>query len=200
MNPDLEVVSSNDSAGTLTIRDKKDNKVVTVKFDPKSNSMVVTDEHGKQASIKIDPNTHSMVMTDENGKTASITANESTGNIEVKGPDGTMKMGANADQAPSWVPVYQGSSPKNTFSASSANEQTGSYQFTTSDSVEKVLSYYADSLKSAGFKISTTTTNQDGKSGGLVTGSTDDSKKSVTVTVGADDKGTQVNVMFSSKN
>ncbi len=199
-SPDAEIISSDDDSGTLTIRDKKSGKVAIVKFDPESKSMVVTDENGKTASMKIDPVTHSLVMTDVNGKTAKITTNDKAGNIEIQGPDGTMKMGDNADKQPSWVPVYPGSSPKNTFSATSAGEQTGSYQFTTTDSSDKILSYFGDTLKSGGFKVSTTSTNQDGKTGGMVIASMENEKKTVTVTVGSDEKGTEVNVMFNSKN
>ena len=41
LNPDAELVSTDESAGTIVMRDKKDGKTVTLKFDPEKKSMVV---------------------------------------------------------------------------------------------------------------------------------------------------------------
>ncbi|MBZ5522606.1 MAG: hypothetical protein LAP21_10245 [Acidobacteriia bacterium] len=177
MNKDLEMVSSDDSAGTIVVRDKKTGKTSTMKFDPEKKTMVIVDESGKQATI---------------------TASDS-GNLEVKGPEGSFKMGASADKPPDWVPSYPGASPKNVYSASSEGEQTGTSGFTTSDAPEKVLSYYGDQLKSGGFKVSTTSNTTDGKVAGIVTAEDSASKRTVMVTASADDKGTNVSVTFSSK-
>jgi len=177
LNPDTEVVSSNDDAGTIVVRDKKTGKVSTMKFDPQKKTMVFVDEKGKETTI---------------------TGSES-GNVEIKGPDGTFKMGASADKAPDWVPVYPGSSPKSVISMSSGDEQNGTFAFTTSDSSEKVLSYFGDQLKSGGFKVSTTSNTTDGKVAGLVSGEDKDDKRTVVVTVSPDDKGTNVSVSFSVK-
>src|SRR5579864_6091784 len=54
-NPDLETVSSDDSTGSITIRERKTGKTVIMKFDPASKTMVVTDENGKTASMRFDP-------------------------------------------------------------------------------------------------------------------------------------------------
>ncbi len=180
LNRDTEMVSSDDNAGTIVVRDKKTGKVVTMKFDPQKKSMVVTDENGK---------TTSMTTTGE-GANASM---------EMKGPDGTMKIGAGSDKAPDWVPVYPGSSPQNTFSASSGAEQSGSYTFVTKDTVDKVVSFYGDSLKSADFAVSNLTTNSDGKAGGMVSGENKASKRTVVVGLSTETDGTHVNVTFSVK-
>jgi hypothetical protein len=173
-------VSSDDDAGTVVVRDKKTGKVVTMKFDPEKKSMVIIDETG---------NTTSLTTSGEG----------SSGGLEVKSNEGTMKIGAGADKAPDWVPVYPGSSPQSTFSSSSGNEQSGSFTFTTSDAAEKVISYYADTLKSHGFAVSNMTSNSEGKTGGMVTGEDKASKRSVVVTLGSESDGTHVNVTFSVK-
>lgn len=179
MNPDAEIVSSDDNAGVITVRDKKTGKTVTMKFDPSKKSMVVTDEKGETTTM--------------------TTADGSSGSVEVKNSQGTMKMGAGSDKAPDWVPAYPGSSPQNTFSASNANEQSGSYTFTTSDAAEKVIAFYADSLKSGGFAVSNMTSNSDGKTGGMVSGEDKVQKRTVVVTLSTEDKGTQVNVAYTVK-
>ena len=74
------------------------------------------------------------------GPTTMTTTDEgATGGMEVKSSEGAMKMGANADKAPDWVPAYPGSSPQYTYSATNPNEQTGAFAFSTSDEPEKVF-------------------------------------------------------------
>jgi hypothetical protein len=219
-NPDTEMVSSDDSSGTIVVRDKKTGKVstmkvdpdsktmtvtdengktVTMKLDPSNNRLVVTDDTGKTASMQVDPSKNSLVVTDAQGKTATITADAQAGNVEIKGPDGTLKMGANADKVPSWVPMYPGIKPQNNFSARANGQQTGNYSFVTKDAVDKVLGYYDSSLKSAGFKTSTTTNNTNGKISGGVNGTADNDKRTVLVVAGDSADGTMVNVTFNSK-
>jgi hypothetical protein len=180
MSPDTELVSSDDKAGTIVVRDKKTGKVVTMKFDPDKKAMVITDENGK---------TTSMTTTGE-GANASM---------EMKTSEGTMKIGAGADKAPSWVPEYSGSSPQSTFSSSNGTEQTGTYTFVTKDAADKVISFYGDSLKSSGFTVSNMTSNSDGKVGGMVSGEDKANKRAVVVSLGTEDDGTHVNVTFSVK-
>ena len=180
MNPDTEIVSSDDNAGTIVVRDKKTGKVVTMKFDPQKKAMVITDENGKTTSV----------TTTGEGANASM---------EMKGPEGTMKIGNGSDKAPDWVPVYPGSSPQSTFSASSGAEQTGSYMLVTKDPADKVIAFYGDSLKSAGFAVSNMTSNSDGKVGGMVSGEDKANKRAVMVSLGTENDGTHVNVTFSIK-
>ena len=119
--------------------------------------------------------------------------------MEVKSSEGTMKMGSGADKAPDWVPVYPGSSPQTTFSSSNGTEQTGAYTFVTKDAADKVISFYGDSLKSAGFAVSNMTSNSDGKVGGMVSGEDKANKRAVIVSLGSENDGTHVNVTFSVK-
>jgi len=180
MSPDSEIVSSDDNAGTIVVRDKKTGKVVTMKFDPQKKAMVVTDETGK---------TTSMTMAGE-GANASM---------EMKSSEGTMKIGGGSDKAPDWVPVYPGATPQSTFSASSGAEQSGSYTFVTQDAADKVVTYYADTLKSAGFAVSNMTSNSNGKTGGMVSGEDKTKGRAVVVILGAENDGTHVNVTFTLK-
>src|SRR5262249_2202271 len=196
---DSETVSSDDSSGTIVVRNKKTGKISTMKVDPDSKTMTITDDNGKTVKMKLDPSNNRLVLTDDTGKTATITANTQAGNVEVKGPEGTYKMGANADQAPSWVPVYPGVTPQNTFSASSSGEQSGTYVFVTKDAVDKVLGYYDSGLKRGGRKASRTTNNTNGKITGMVSGTAENDKRTVMVIAGGEDDGTKVSVTFNSK-
>jgi hypothetical protein len=181
MSPDTEIVSSDDDAGTITVRDKKTGKIVTMKFDPQKKSMVVTDENGKTTSM----------TTSGEGANASMV---------MKGPDGTVKIGAGSDKAPDWVPPYPGSSPQNAFSASNGGERSGSYSFVTKDPVDKVESFYGDALKSSGFAVSNmNSTNSEGKAGGMVSGGEKTTNRAVVVGLSTETDGTHVNVTYSIK-
>lgn len=179
MNPKLEIVSSDDDAGTIVVREKDTGKVVTMKFDPQKKQMVITDEKGETTTM--------------------TTAEGSNGSFEVKNSQGTVKVGAGSEKAPDWVPSYPGASPQNTFSASNANEQSGSFTYATSDAAEKVIAFYGDSLKSGGFAVSNMTSNSEGKTGGMVSGEDKAKKRTVVVTLSTEDDGTHVNVAYSIK-
>jgi hypothetical protein len=97
------------------------------------------------------------------------------------------------------VPVYPGSTPQNTMSVSANGNQSGTYVFVTQDASDKVLSSYADALKGSGMTASTTSNNTDGKVSGIVTGSDQDHKRSVLVTVSPETDGTHVSVTFEEK-
>ena len=177
-NPELEMVSSDDDNGTMVVREKKTGKTVTMKFDPAKKKMVIVDEKGKESTISAD--------TDK-------------GSLEIKTDEGTMKMGATADKPPDWVPIYPGVTPKNTYSMSDGKEQSGTYVFTTSDSSEKVMGFYADQLKSGGLKVTNTSTTSDGKVSGMVSGEDAARDRTVLVTAHPDGDGTGVSVTFRAK-
>jgi len=54
-NPDVDVLHTDDSAGTITVRDKKTGKVTTMSFDDARNgkfSITAQDENGKAATLE----------------------------------------------------------------------------------------------------------------------------------------------------
>lgn len=138
------------------------------------------------------------------GKTITMSADEvKNGKITFSDDSSGDKVsfGAGTDvKLPSWIPEYPGSKPEGTIAASGNHGEGGMAHFTTSDSVSKVLGFYQDELKSAGFKITSNVTGDSGDSkGGLVTAENTDSKHTVMVTVGTSDKGTEVAITYGSK-
>jgi YD repeat-containing protein len=178
MNKDVEIIASDDNAGSLTVRDKRTGKTTTMRFDAANNKMVITDEKGQ---------------------TSTITTDGNAGSVSVQGPDGTVKIGAGADKAPNWVPQYPGSNPQNTYSANEQGKQSGIYTFTTADSSEKVLGYYADQLTSGGMQISRMNSSSGGKNTGMVHGQDKDGSHTVVVTSGEESDGTHVSVTYEEK-
>jgi uncharacterized protein YmfQ (DUF2313 family) len=178
MSPDVETISSNDNNGTMVVRDKKTGKTMTLKFDPDKKTMVVTDENGQEAKI-------------------SVSGDGDKGVLEVQSQDGTMKFGSSAsNQMPAWVPVYPGSSPQGTFSSQTKEGDQRTFAFKTKDAPAKVMSYYQDQLKSAGFSITLTTS---GEQGGMVMAEDGGKTRTLMLTTSGSGDGTDVSVTAIDK-
>jgi hypothetical protein len=178
MNPDWETVSTSDRNGTITVREKSTGKTISLKFDPDSKKMVVIGDDGKQATV-------------------SLSGEGANAGVAVTSADGSVKFGTAASNTlPSWVPVYPGSTPQGTMSSTSAEGTQNTYTFKTKDSAGKVITYYTDSLKTAGFKIAMTTTTDQG---GMVQASDEASKRTVIMTVGSSSDGTEASVTSIEK-
>ncbi|MGH9668169.1 MAG: hypothetical protein ACRD9L_27430, partial [Bryobacteraceae bacterium] len=157
MNPNAEILSSDDSNGTITVKDKSTGKIATMKFDPETKKMVIIGDDGKQVEISA------------NGSGAN-------GNLEIKSSDGTMKLGG-GDKAPAWVPAYPGSSPEGNFSAQVPDGSTTTYSFKTKDAPDNVRSYYEGAVKSSGMKTTNTYSGQTGSESTAMLTAEDEGKK-----------------------
>ncbi len=182
-NPDVELVSSDDSRGVLVIRDKKTGKTLTLDVDQA--------EQGK------------IVFRSEDGEEMTFDASgqRETGSIKVKTKEGTVTLGTGASSdLPSWLPVYPGADVQANFTARGAEGHGGSFGFATEDSIEKVAKFYDDALKHAGLKVETHSIQADGKlSISTVNGEDEDKKRTAAVQVMEAEGKTQVTVVFSSK-
>ncbi len=172
LHPDLEVVSTNDRTGKITMREKSTGKIMTFKFDPDKKTLVVTDDEGKEVKIT------------SSGDGATISSG-----------DGTLKYGAGSEKAPDWVPVYPGASTVGTFSAQNNDGSQNTFTFKTKDASSKVVAFYQDQLKAAGFAV----TQALGDQGGLITGESAEKKRTITVTIGSSAEGTEGSVMAVEK-
>jgi len=162
MNPNVEIVSMDEDRGTLTLREKKTGKTVTINAnDMKEGKLTFSDE--------------------------------STGQHVTFGADSAAKL-------PDWVPSYPGSKPEGTFSASGNEGESGMAHFETSDAGSKVLDFYQDKLKDAGFKITSTFNGDSGDSrGGIVTAEDAANRRNVMVTVRSTANGTEVALTYGTK-
>jgi|SRR5579862_3685573 len=179
LHPDMEVVSTNDRAGTITMKDRSTGKAMTFKFDPDTKSLVMTGDDGKQVKMTVSGD----------GKT--------TGALDLQSTDGTLHLGTAAgNKTPAWVPVYPGSSPQGTFSAQTNDGDQNTFAFTTADGAGKVISYYQDQLKSTGFTVTLVTASDQG---GMLTAEDAGKKRSLIVTASSAGQGTQANIMAVEK-
>src|SRR5438128_5546799 len=126
-NADIELVSVDDDKGLITVRDKKTGETVTVNLDEAEKGKVVFKQEGK-GEVSIEANGY-----------------ESKGSLEVKTPEGTAKFGSGSiDKLPDWLPAYPGTQPEGSYSAKTAEGESGGFHFTTKDSPEKVIGFYED--------------------------------------------------------
>jgi hypothetical protein len=176
LNKDVDVVSTDDSTGTIKVRDKKTGQTTTLRFDAATKRMVVTDGEGKQATVSI---------TGDGDQTA----------LNVQSADGDVKFSAGGDnQMPAWIPVYPGSTPKGTFSAQNKGASQNGFGFKTSDPPAKVIEYYQNQLTSSGFTISGTFSSP---AGGLI--SAENGKRTLTITVSSSGNETSASLMAVEK-
>ena len=183
LNPDMEMVSTDDERGIAVIRNKKEGKLYTINLEDAKNGKFVFQEEGKPATT---------ISATTNGQSGQ------SGKVEITSSEGTATFGSGG-KVPSWVPAYPGANAEGTFNASSNEGSMGNFTFKTSDSADKVISFYQDQLKSAGFKITTNVTDSDGKKAGMIAGEDADKKRSVAAIIGSDDSQTVVNLTVNEK-
>ena len=178
MNPDVQVLKTDEDKGIVTLRDKKTGKVYSIDFEAVKEGRIRLQEEGQPA--------------------VSLEAKGSgdTGSFEMKSSTGeTVRFGGGAEaKVPAWVPGYPGAKPEGTFSSQGGENEGGMFAFKTGDGAKKVLGWYEQSLKGAGFTTTITDSGEGG--GGIVTGE-DASKRTVMVTVGAEGGQTAVQVTYS---
>jgi len=177
-NPDLEVVSSDDQRGLITIRQKSTGKLMTMNFEDMKRGKITFKEDGKDA-----------VTLEAHG-------DGQTGSLQMKSGSESLTMGANQATLPAWIPAYPNSKPTSTFSMNGKDGTSASFQLQTTDDPRDVLALYERELKRTGFHISATTTSG---SGGMVSGDDAANKRTVMVVVGKDNQGTTVSVTYSQK-
>jgi hypothetical protein len=165
LNPELEEVSTDEEAGTITVRNKKTGEEITVNFeDIEDGKLSFTTDEGE---VKVDASqldeSGSMTVTSEDGSVVFATGKPS------------------AKDLPSWVPIYPGTEPSSRHSMRTETTLSGGFEITTDDAVADVLEFYRSELESAGYEISVNTYTQDDTEGGMVNGNNEAEQRSVVV-------------------
>ncbi|PJB83142.1 MAG: hypothetical protein CO090_01605 [Acidobacteria bacterium CG_4_9_14_3_um_filter_49_7] len=187
MNPDVEVVSTDNDSQTITLRNKKTGKTVTVDLqDIKDGKFRFFDDKGKESTISID--------------TGSDKKGEESGTMNIKTSEGNLNIstGSNASKLPKWVPLYKDIVPQHVMVMSADKGTTGGYSIVVQDSVEIAAALMEKELKDNGFAVSKNSytmndkkmVNMSGQKGGNV---------SINVIVTNTDEGTGINITFSEK-
>ena len=185
LNPDLELVSSDEKTNTLTIKDKKTGEVTTLSADDAKNG---------KFTIKTDKGTATFDANNKDGGGSLKVTDE-------KGAVTTMNAGVGAPQnLPSWLPVYPGGKVQGTFDTTNAEGHSAAFTVSSSDPVSKMMEFYEAQLKSAGFKIEKTTFSANGQDGGSVSAKASDDKRQANVLFGSANGQSTATVTFQEKN
>src|ERR1700686_2393663 len=97
------------------------------------------------------------------------------------------------------MPAYPGVTPTGLFSMQNDQSASGSFHFSTADSIDQVVAYYNDAFKKAGMKVNTNSVQQNGKTSyGIVTAEEEGAKHKAMVNATVAGSGTNVGITFSS--
>ncbi len=140
---------------------------------------------GKEMTVSFDDARHGrfrFTAEDDNGKTATVEIGE-------------------GGKLPAWIPEYpnaEGGKPGVIVrgESSDGSGEGGTFTFTTSDSAEKVLSFYQERAEGLGMKVELKATSSSG--GGTIIGVDKEGERTLTAVVVADNP-TTVNLTFSRK-
>jgi len=179
MNPDLELVSSDDEAGTMTVRNRETGEEITVDFSEiAAGNLSFRTEEGEVA-----------ISAEEGGLTAT-------------GPGGevaTFGAGASA-QIPDWVERYPGAEFEQAgYSSSTAEQSGGAFSMLTDDDTESVASWYRQRLEDLGYEVQLTSTTASEGDSSVVIGTLASPERTQSVVVTRRDGRTQVTVQYSGK-
>lgn len=183
MNPELELVSTDDESETITIVNKESGEEITVDWsDIENGNFSFSNDEG---SFAIDASGGEggavVTMSDEDGTTTQTFGAGSTHEI------------------PDWAPVAPGASePEGNYSTSDGKTSSGAFSYTVSSSVTEVLSFYESTLTGQGYEVNKSTHSVGGKDSGLVAGKNEGAERTVAANVIEGDDGTQVTVSYSS--
>ena len=183
-NPDLEEVSADEDAGTITIRNTKTGEEITVNYeDIKEGKLSFTTDKGE---INVDAS--------EMKDTGSIKVTDEKGGIVFSAG------GAVSDDVESWVPMFPGSEPTNRHTMRTEEEQTGGFELETTASVADALEFYRAALQGEGYEIAVNTFTKDDSEGGMVNGNHVEQGRSVVAIFNSEGGGpTKIVVSYAQR-
>jgi hypothetical protein len=183
-SPDLELVSEDAKGQTITVHNKKTNETVVVSLEDAKNGRWNFSSNGKASSVDVGQQGISVKTQDE------------------KGQESTFVAGAGAPKdLPAWLPAYPGATVTGGFSSKSAQSTAQTFALTTPDSVDKVIAFYSDQLKSNGLTVLQPTTLAVGGQTSMSTLAADspDKKRHVQVVVTAVSGKSQASISYEEK-
>jgi hypothetical protein len=177
MNPELELVESDDDAGTLTIREKDSGKVITVNYDEIQEGRISFES--------------------EEGKVQIGATGEGEGAMTITTDEGETRIGAGGD-VPDWLPRHPATvASQSLMHTSGPSGDSGQASFTVDAPAQEVAEFYRSALEGDGYEITTTAHTSGEGSLTIVTGQREGSTVAASVT--EKDGQTQAVVQYSKK-
>lgn len=202
MNPDIEIIKTDDARNEVTFKEKKSGKVTTMSFDELAQGKFKINTDGKEVTIDGSglSKEGKMTMKDEKGNEVTLNGGGGDGTlVHTQGPDGEITFGG-VTTAPEWVPAYPGAKPlAGGMTVEKAGESSGTAISEVADPVAKVKEFYETKLKEAGYKVESTTISSGGKDTIMISSSKDDGKTSVNAVVAVEEGKTRLTVNYQIK-
>jgi hypothetical protein len=177
LNPDLEMVESDEDAGTITVREKSSGKVVTFNYDDIEEGRVSFETEDGRVEI-----------------TGSAEGGE--GQMTITTPEGHTRIGQGRE-VPDWVPIHPATSAQEAaYQTTGPSGEAGHVSLTVDADADDVVAYYKKVLESEGYEVSVASFSSSGESLSVVTGQ----KGGGSIVASVSDKGdhAQVAVQYNS--
>ncbi|HEX9801481.1 MAG TPA: hypothetical protein VGC00_15080 [Thermoanaerobaculia bacterium] len=180
LNPEVEVLTSDPEAGTITLREKRTGKVVTFNAEDLKLGKVSFESEGERIAID----------ADEGG-------DGEPGRLRVASDDREMVFGADADAVPAWVPRYPGGRAESFSTVQAPGELSGTFTIHTADSADEVLAFYERELEAAGFEVEKSSLRSETATGGNLTARA--GSRSLNIALASQEGETQGLVAYAEK-
>lgn len=183
-DPNLDLVSSDDEAGTFTVLNVKEDKEYTISFEDLAEGRVSW-------------------TTDEGEFSLDASEAAEGGQVVMSGPDGEATFSAGAGQMeniPDWVPLFPNASKTESSFAMSSDEVTsGILAITTDEPVEAAAAWYEEQLEGAGYEVTKNTMTSGGKTLVILNGQKEAEGRTVTVSCAVEGGKTHIGLQYNGK-
>ncbi len=182
VNPDLELVSSDDDAGTITVRNTGSGEELTVDFSEiaDGNFSFATEE-------------------------GELSVNAAEGTAVATAPDGTVTTFGRStlDDLDDWIFLYPGADyAGGNVVVDTDGLSAGAFVLLTDDAGEDVFGYYEEQMRDAGYEVTSQTTGEGigGRSSGILMGRLASSGRTFNVIVSVQEGRTHINTQFQDRD
>ena len=160
VNPDLEMVSEDKDAGTITVKIKSSGEVITVTYKDLAEGKIV--------------------FRDGKGQEFKVTGTGKDGGITMEGADGKTVIGTDVSPPPAWVPLH----PSMTLMQGGMRSETadgvkGTSIAESTESLATLKTFYEDALKKSGFNSNASVSSGDDSA--MLSGENAANKSSITI-------------------
>ncbi len=180
LNSELEIVSSDPNARTMTVRNRRTGEVVTLNWDEIREGRL---------GVRTGEGEFELEVGGEGG--------DAVLKVTKDGEETLALGGASAAEIPAWLPRFPDTTPRGLFRQRAPGGATGAFSLETEASPREVLDFYGARLEASGFRVTRSDVAGALGSGGQITAEAGSGGRKVTVTAGTAGKVTQVAVYFS---
>lgn len=189
MNPELDLIRTDDAAGTITFRNNQTGEEATLNFtDIAEGRFTMTTREGE---FSVDASAGADGAASEGG------------GVTVKGPEGETRFGtiASVTDVPDWVPVYPGGGEtQSAYQTTTGDGLSGAVSSKTTDDVQTVVDHYKKLFEDTGYAIGTQSLTQSGDGAvGSIAAELPENERSINVIVIQQGDETQIMLNYTGQ-